>query len=287
MKVLSVDLPWGNDRIIGFAWTDAANPDEPIRVGHARCTSIPLDRADAWSELMRAVADEVQLVLVDQPIGMPVPGHDAVGARRQRPVEKAWGNRFFVDAQAGHRIQFPRFQPGNAHCENGRRRAQAILQAMGAPHSVAVESFPQLVVPVLIASAAPGAARDVTSLGAHKPSSARPRRIAAQNQLLALVEGFTERTIEWGDSTELGRREASDRVDAVLGLVTGLALACGLPERRPAAVRLCQPRSATITPDRDELLAESGSWWAGAATWAVAEDTQVVRDDGIAAIRWW
>lgn len=286
MRLLSIDLPWGHERFVGLAWTDTGEQKGPIRTALLRGVG-RLEEARDWEPVRACVGEACDVLLLDQPIGMTAEEVPPT-AKACRPVELAWGNRFFCPGPRGSKIQFPRFQPGNEHAARGILRARAALEAVGSATSVAVECFPQLVVPVLLAAARTGAPADaITSLAAHKPRTPRAQRLRAQEQLRTLIERFTGRALDWPQWLALGQPGASDVLDAALGLVTGLGLARALPPGAPSAVRLTQPRPPFRLPrTREEATVVGGGWWEPTTDW-LDSSRPVVRTNGVAALRWW
>jgi hypothetical protein len=286
MRILSVDVPWSAKNYLGLAWTESTDPEARIEARFLKAESPEvLERAEGWTEVFESLGGHCDLILLDQPIGMlhPVWKTDAY-----RPVERAWGNRFFHPAKSGPRIQFPRFQPGTRHCEPGRRRAGAVVEAMGTG-AVVLESFPQLSIPVLLNWNKSRRKSDaVARLASHKAGRLAEKE-RAQLQLLHLVSAFCGRQINV-QVAELGSAGAADMVDAALGLAAGLALVRALPEGRPKAVRLIQPDVWNGLPkSADEVLLSEGIWWKTAATWLqeCRASATSVPANGILALQWW
>jgi hypothetical protein len=285
MRLLSIDLPWGNDNVVAAAWVDVDEKSAPIEVMCLPAPAKPLHDPIAWTPVLTRIGQRADVILVDQPMGMP----SIKGSARTsyRPVEQAWGNRFFFLHPSVGRIQFPRFQPGNAHCMGGLLRGAAALDSLGTKSGIALEGFPQLLIPVLLAHASGLSIDAVTRLASHK-NSLRTQRAASQEQLLPIIEAFTGRPLRWCPKTNRGDRGSSDMVDAALGLIALLGLTGRLPPGRPEAVVLQQPKLANALPaNAAEVVANSGTWWSTPASWLAASPEKRVRDDGIVALRWW
>jgi hypothetical protein len=228
MRILSIDLPWGNAgagrKHFGLAAVDAGKPG-----GEVALVALPA-APNGFLEsigLIQNLLGAFDLVLLDQPIGG---GGGAGWHSMYRPVERAFGNSAWAHGGLG-RFQCPRFQPGGPLAEAGLRRAEVCLDALTAQGGIVMESFPQLSIPSLLAFAG-NAGIVFGAIHGLKSHKAGADASTAQGQLVRIFKEWTGRTVRLArPGSKAGR---ADAVDALLALLPALEWAAPNPARSEA-----------------------------------------------------